>query len=366
MSIALVTLAKKLKTMKILRLVGIVLLAAIIFFGLFLIYSTLTCYKPEPKEIISENTNADTVPYNTPLNIISWNIGYAGLGNNMDFFYDSGKKVRDTYDRTLTNLDSISTTLSKHLTYNFFLLQEVDIESRRTYSINEVETITKKVNYYNAFAPNYIAKFVPIPPTNPMGGVYSGLLSISNYTPTISIRYQYPGSFGWPSRIFNLKRCMLVNRYPTKDGKELILINSHLSAFDDGSLKKQEMDFVKLFILEEYSKGNYVVVGGDWNQSPPKFSLTTFGSNYKVDFFILSNVDSTFMPKEWHWVYDKTAPTNRYLNEPYQKGKTFRSILDFFLASPNIEVVSNKTIDLEFANSDHNPVTMCFQLKKQE
>jgi hypothetical protein len=348
--------------MKILKLSGLIVLTAVILFGLFILYSTITYYDPQPQIVIAENQNSDTIPCDSTLTAISWNIGYAGLGDNMDFFYDSGKKVRDTYERTITNLDSITKFFKRNLSSSFFLIQEADIHSKRSYYINEMDTFLTHIAYYPAFAPNYVVKFVPIPLTEPMGQVTSGILSLSKFKPINSKRYSYPGSFGWPNRLFNLRRCMLVNRYPTKNGKEFILINTHKSAFDDGSLKKQEMMFLRNFILDEYSKGNYVIVGGDWNQSPATFKLNTFGENYKVDFFKLTNISNDFMPADWAWVYDSKVPTNRYLNKPYSQEETFKSIIDLFLLSPNIKVVQNQTFDLHFKSSDHNPISIGFRL----
>lgn len=349
--------------MKTLRFIGLILLSAILLFVLFIIYSTITYYDPPQELRIAQNTNPETIPCDSTLRILSWNIGYAGLGNDMDFFYDGGKKVRDSYERTAINLDSICSFLKQNSSKAFILIQEVDLHSKRSYYINEMDSIIKQVPYHAAIAPNYVVKFVPIPPASPMGQVNSGVLSLSKYTPTSSTRYGYPGKFGWPNRLFNLRRCMLVNRYPTSNGKEFILINTHMSAFDDGSLKKQEMQFLKDYILAEYSKGNYVLVGGDWNQSPPNFTLTTFGDNYKSESFKLTNINSDFMPAEWKWAFDPKSPTNRYLNESYKTGKTFRLIIDIFLVSPNIEVLQNQTCDLNFQNSDHNPISMSFKLR---
>lgn len=348
--------------MKTLRFIGLILLAAILFFVLFLVYSTVTYYNPAQKLILTENTKPDTIPSNSTLSVVSWNIGYAGLGDNMDFFYDRGEKVRDTHERTIINLDSINNFLKKNSSNPFVLVQEVDIHSKRSYFINEMNILTDQSGYFSSLAPNYVVNFVPVPPISPMGQVYSGIMSLSKYLPKTSIRYGYPGKFSWPNRLFNLRRCMLVNRYPTNNGKELVLINTHMSAFDDGSLKKQEMQYLKEFVLDEYSKGNYILVGGDWNQSPPNFSLTTFGENYKVDFFTLSNINADFLPNDWRWVYDPKSPTNRYLNESFTPGKTFRSIIDIFLVSPNIAVLQSQTFDLKFRNSDHNPISMSFKL----
>jgi endonuclease/exonuclease/phosphatase family metal-dependent hydrolase len=343
--------------------IGIIMLVGILLFGLFIIYSMLTFYNP-PKELtLADHPKPDTVKCDTTYRVLSWNIGYAGLGDNMDFFYDGGTKVRDTYERVIINFNSILAFLKQNSSQDFIMLQEIDQKSKRSYSVSEVDSISQ-LGLHAAFAMNYVVKFVPVPPGAPMGQVKSGILSLSKNLPGKSVRYSYPGMFDWPTRLFNLRRCMLVNRYPTNNGKEFILINTHMSAFDDGSLKKQEMQYLKNFVLAEYEKGNYVVVGGDWNQSPPEFPLTKFGENYQSDSFILSNIASDFMPSEWKWAFDPDSPTNRYMNQAYVPGKTFCCLIDHFLVSPNVEIIQNETINLNFQNADHNPILMKFRLKK--
>lgn len=350
--------------MKILKFSGYFVLLCVLFFAGFILYSQLSWYNPPEKLEISAHSNPDTIRCDSVYRVLSWNIGYAGLGDDMDFFYDGGKMTRGTLSRTRVNLDSISHFLKRKSDRDFILIQEVDLHSKRSYYLNELDTLLNQSTFHPALAPNYVVGFVPVPPKDPMGQVNSGILSLSRFLPESSVRFAYPGKFGWPNRLFNLRRCMLVNRYPTSNGKELILINTHMSAFDDGSLKKQEMQFLKEFIGNEYSGGNYVVVGGDWNQSPPGFPLTRFGENYKSESFILSNIGSDFMPEDWKWAFDPESPTNRYNNEIYSPGKTFRCLIDMFLVSPNIEVVQNHTYDLNFRNSDHNPIEMQFLLKE--
>lgn len=349
--------------MKPLKYIGIILATGILLFALFIVYSMLTFYDPPKELILAQNTKPDTVNCDSTHQVLSWNIGYVGLGDNMDFFYDGGERVRDSYERVMINLDSILTFLKRNSSRDFILLQEVDQKSKRSYSFSEVDSIGQ-TGFHSSFALNYDVKFVPVPPGSPMGQVKSGILSLSKYLPEKSVRYGYPGMFDWPNRLFNLRRCMLVNRYPTSNQKEFILINTHMSAFDDGSLKKQEMQYLKDFVLSEYAKGNFVIVGGDWNQSPPEFPLTRFGENYQSDSFILSNIATDFMPAGWKWAFDPKLPTNRYLNESYVPDKTFRCLIDHFLVSPNVEVLQNETINLNFRNSDHNPILMGFRLLK--
>src|SRR3712207_9581560 len=47
-------------------------------------------------------------------------------------------------------------------------------------------------------------------------------------------------------------------------------INTHCSAYDKGGkMKLEQMKYLSQFIDSEYKKGNYVLVGGDWNQLMP-------------------------------------------------------------------------------------------------
>jgi endonuclease/exonuclease/phosphatase family metal-dependent hydrolase len=153
-----------------------------------------------------------------------------------------------------------------------------------------------------------------------------------------------------------LKRCYMEFRYPLKNGKELVVINQHLSAYDDGTVKQRQMDTLKVKLLAEYKKGNYVVVGGDWNTYPPGYTSNL--KNKGKDGVIEKSMDANYPEPGWSYVYDDTTPTNRKLYEPYAKGETDAVVIDYFLLSPNLYGISCKTVDLGFANSDHHPVYM--------
>ena len=79
--------------MKYLRYLLYVLLIPVAVFLFILIYGTLSDYKPDEQILLSENLHAPDLTDST-FNIMIWNIGYCGLGEKMDFFYDGGKGVR--------------------------------------------------------------------------------------------------------------------------------------------------------------------------------------------------------------------------------------------------------------------------------
>jgi endonuclease/exonuclease/phosphatase family metal-dependent hydrolase len=179
-------------------------------------------------------------------------------------------------------------------------------------------------------------------------------------TPITSIRYAFPGKYGFPKQLFMLDRCFLVNRYPLSNGKQLVLINTHNEAFDPGEIRKAQMEYLKKFLLDEYSKGNYIIAGGDWNQSPPDFR-PEFTANKVNQAQMMLKPD--YLPQDWTWAYDNTVPSNRSVTEPYDPSVTTTTIIDFFLLSPNVEEISVRCINLNFQNSDHNPVILNAKLK---
>ena len=157
-----------------------------------------------------------------------------------------------------------------------------------------------------------------------------------------------------------LDRCFLVSRYQL-DGakKEMVMINTHNSAYDDGTLRSNQMTYLKNFLVGEYEKGNYVIVGGDWNQCPPKFN-PEFADNL-MDNNNRMDIDQEYLPG-WKWAYDSKIPTNRRVVSIYDKSTTLTTVIDFFLLSPNIEMVNVQGIHLGFEHSDHHPVKLKIQL----
>ena len=131
------------------------------------------------------------------------------------------------------------------------------------------------------------------------------------------------------------------------------MVNTHNSAYDDGAERQEAMSYLRSFLIAEEKKGSYIVAGGDWNQTPPGYPESKGTKHVKP-----LAIDNTYMPSGWQWVYDATIPSNRFLDSKYQKGITQTTILDFFLCSPNIRCINVKTVELGFANSDHNPVLL--------
>ncbi len=346
----------------ILRILKVLVGLPILYLVLVILAATLFDYKPELEEKLWQG-EGDVVEARDTFRVFNWNIGYAGLGDDMSFFYDGGDKTRTSKERTLENLQAIEEELLKQKEQtDFFLLQEVDMSSTRSYRVNEQEAIRAQLApYHSFFALNYKVGYIPMPFFKPMGKVKAGLGSYTRFAPSEVERYSFTGNYGWPKGTMMLDRCFMLKRFALSNGKELVLINTHNSAYDDGSLRTQQMEYLRGIVEAEYEAGNYVVVGGDWNQNPPhKGDANELGGRGHLANIRIS---ANFMPKGWRWVYQEKPHTNRLIDEVYRPGKTITSVIDFFLVSPNVKVLKSANHDLQFKHSDHNPVSMTFCLK---
>ncbi|MBK7713265.1 MAG: endonuclease/exonuclease/phosphatase family protein [Bacteroidales bacterium] len=327
-----------------------------------IIYALISDYTPEEKSTISVNESPTVVSDTSELTLMTWNIGYCGLDRDMDFFYDGGTKVFTPKEKCIENQAAVENFLMLNDSIDFLFIQEIDKASKRSYRINQYDSLAGKLESMKGFfAKNYDVFFVPLPPASPMGQVLSGLSTLSKGQPSVSIRYSFPGEYGFPKQLFMLDRCFLVNRYPLTNGRELIIINTHNEAFDKGNIRKAQMAYLREFILSEYNKNNYIITGGDWNQTPPAFR-PAFASNVP-DTANLA-IPEDFLPSGWKWLFDNTNPSEREVVKAYDASVTPTTIYDFFLISPNIKAVSVKCINLNFANSDHNPVIVKVKLNQ--
>lgn len=328
-----------------------------LYIGSNLLYATLTDFQPPLSEVLPVENTQSHKPKDDTFTFLIWNIGYAGLGAQEDFFYDGGKMVIAPEKRVKENLEGIKRFLQTHEQTDFILLQEVDRASRRSHYYDQLKHIaTYLPNHSYTYARNYLVDFVPVPYLQPMGKVDAGLGSYSRYRVEEAIRYQLPGSFPWPKRIYFLDRCILTQRIRLPHGKDLVVINIHNSAYDNtGELKSKELAFIRQLVADEFEKGNYIVAGGDWNQTPPNWNKYTFVK--AGDDYVAENISEDFLPG-WQWAFDPSVPTNRNVNTPYRPETTSGTIIDFYLVSPNLKIEQIKTHDLQFAFSDHQPVSL--------
>jgi endonuclease/exonuclease/phosphatase family metal-dependent hydrolase len=343
-------------------LVGVVGLSFVLFLG----YVTIT--EEVPKDVIKlevEDNNQKVLEVGEPFSATIFNIGYGGLDQDQDFFMDGGKGSRSSSEeQTLNNLENMLSFLQK-VDSDFILIQEIDVKSRRSYDTNQVAMFEEGLSGYGStFAYNYNTPWVPVPILKPMGYANSGLSSFSKYQIEEATRYQLPGRESWPRQLFELDRAIVETKIPVSNGKYVRMVNVHLSAYDKGGkIRAQQVVFLKKYMNEHYKNGDYVILGGDWNQllSDVQLNDPAFMKEWPE---WLVQLPEDFTDGGFQWAVDSTVWTVRDDVKPYVAGENFVTIIDGFLVSPNIEIVEVKGHDLGFEHSDHNPVTTTLKLKE--
>jgi Endonuclease/Exonuclease/phosphatase family. len=246
---------------------GIVVLIILILLVCAVLWLTIREYRPEKEEALKVPKNTRTLSLDDSLRIITYNIGYAGLDKSEDFFMDGGSEVQpDSKEQVETNLTGIKKVLTENPADVYFL-QEVDKDSKRSFHIDETEYLKSSLNMEGIFAYNFKCDFVPYP-LPPIEKVNSGIFTMTDLKVNSAARLALPESFSWPVKTCNLKRCMQETRIPLEGtDAELVLINFHLEAYDDGDGKIAQSKMLAEKLSKEYEAGNYVIAGGDFNQT---------------------------------------------------------------------------------------------------
>lgn len=344
--------------------IGAVLGVLVLAFAGLVGWLTIREYRPAAVENITvfEAGNKSIAPGDS-LTVLSQNTGYAGLGAESDFFMDGGKDVKPTRDQELANREGIVQQLISQ-DADVYFLQEVDTDSSRSYGMNQQgwyhRTMSGSGNgpYSDAHALNYSCDFVPFP-WPPLGKVHSGLQTLSRFEVDKAERVALPCPFSWPVRAANLKRCLLVSYVPLEGtDKELVLVNLHLEAYDDGEGKAAQTKALLDLLTAEYEKGNYVIAGGDFNQTFPG-ALDAFPVQ-DPSLWTPGVLEEDVLPEGWRFACDLSVPSCRLLNHPYDpdpEGNQFY-VIDGFILSPNVRLDSVETLDEQFQYTDHNPVSL--------
>lgn len=365
------------KTFKIL---GIVLLSCCLFLALlvggYALYLQLSYDRlPDQIDLSTENNQTQLLNSETVYTAVTYNLGFGAYEPSYTFFMDTGRmndgtKTQGQYSRAFSKeraIANIETSLSilQSLDSDFYLLQEVDTDSTRSYHVNQAAMILEGLSgygsvYTNAFHSPYL--FYPI--LSPHGFVQSGLLTLSRYRIEDNTRRSLPIDNGFITRLTDMDRCFTVSHVPVENGKTLSLITLHLTAYDEGGvIRKQQLDMLLAVMEEEYALGNYVIAGGDFNHDIAS-TIDLFPSEQQIPDWVyaLSQEDLT---SHFSFVipdnYDQ-VPSCRGADIPYEEGVTYTVTIDGFIVSDNVDA-SSQVISTDFVSSDHQPVKLSFRLK---
>ena len=350
--------------------------------GAYVSYMVIQFYRlPEQLDLSQEiyNNQSASLDPQKKYTITTYNIGFGAYNRDFSFFMDSGEMLDGTKltgkNSKAKSLEIVKTNtagairISKAFLPDFMFFQEVDIKATRSHHYNQYEALKEAFPSYAAsFAYNFHSAFLFYPLNDPHGEVEAGIVTFSKYNITSSTRYKLPIDETFPNKFFDLDRCFMISRLPISGGGELVLINVHLSAYDEGGLIRQaQMKLLKNILTTEYEVGNYVIVGGDFNHDIAS-SINTFPTMQKVPEWVFV-LDESELPLGYSFCASKINPSCRSSDMAYIAGVNYTVTIDGFIISDNITALSINNIvslaeeDVSFLYSDHNCVVLEFSLK---
>ena len=276
------------------RTILILLIIAVLTIGGYISYLQINYYRiDDGVELPVSNQRAENIEVGKDYTVMTYNIGFGAYDHEFSFFMDKGRmndgsEVSGTYGKARskesveTNTHGAKAHIEKH-SPDFCILQEVDTASTRSFFINQRNIIESAFDdYCSVYGENFHSSYLCYPINDPHGSVRAGLLTLSRYKIANAVRRSYPVDESFITKFFDLDRCFVITRIPTNTGKKLVLINSHMSAYDEGGLiRQQQLELLRNVLTEEYDKGNYVIAGGDFNKdlsgNAEKFFNTSAG-----------------------------------------------------------------------------------------
>jgi hypothetical protein len=118
----------------------VIAVVAVGFIGL-IVYAIVSDYKPDEQELIVLSDKPSLLDDSLSYNLLTWNIGYAGLDKEMDFFYDGGTKVITPESICMENISGIEDFLLRNDTIDFIYIQEIDKDSKRSYNVDQFQRL---------------------------------------------------------------------------------------------------------------------------------------------------------------------------------------------------------------------------------
>lgn len=354
--------------MKIFKKTLLVITFVISAFTIFIYSST---YQPAKIQIekVFNSEPAPVLQSAQKVKVLNWNVQYMA-GKNYVFYYDlPGFKGPDERPSS----EDIDTTFKRVVDVivdeqpDIILLQEIDVGAKRTDYEDQIERLIQMLPpEYGCYSSSYYWKALFVPHPRIKGKVGMKVVTISKYKMSGAKRYQLPQM---PADIvtkqFNFKRCILETRFNVNGGEELVVLNTHLDAFAQGSdAMEKQINLVDELLTGFQNDGLSWLIGGDFNLLAPGVYdlMNDYERQYyqpqselgklTAKFSSIPSVENTTGPERKKWF-------TQFPNDPKieQPNKT----IDYIFYSKKFKVDSayvrqHDTLDI----SDHLPVVAEF------
>ncbi|PCH91945.1 hypothetical protein COB80_01125 [Candidatus Kaiserbacteria bacterium] len=295
------------------------------------------------------------------LKILTWNLGYGAMGAEADVSFEGGKNIIPSSKKAIVkNISGIQKVLEKSKA-DVFLLQELSSGSL----LNRWHNIRHAVQHVlPRHSRNMVSNF-SLPLFFDFLRNEHGLGTFVKEKLNIHRKHSSPLAGGeLYYKVIRRFDYALTTFVETGDGKVVAFINTHLSSFDiRGTVRIEQFKQLIAYVKKLTKNGYSVVIGADWNMHAGKVNFSKDSDKKQYEKYT-HDFPYHLLGDGWTSHFAPNTPTLRAANRPYKKGESTTATVDGFICSPDIQVDSITTLDLDFEHSDHNPVEIVVSQKE--
>lgn len=345
--------------------VGIPFIILLIFLHGFAYFFAMQPNEVEEMPIVTIQKIDQKLKKGDKVKILNWNVQYMGSKNYI-FFYDvldgSGKDDRPSAEDIAKTLKEVAKVIIEQKP-DFILLQEIDENSKRTDyqdQLTQLLALLPKEYGYHTSAFYHQAAFVPHPRI--MGRVGMKLSIISRYPIVKARRHQLSlmPNF-WVMQQFNLKRCVLEATVKMDNGEELVLLNTHLDAFAQGTNTMENQVKEVATLLDRLEKeGKKWLIGGDFNLLPHAKAFYALPEYFRVYYKLPSEITSLINKYQVVPTMEQMngSPEKYYTHFPNDpRAKQPDRTIDYIFLSKGLKIINSEVLQKgTWHISDHLPI----------
>jgi endonuclease/exonuclease/phosphatase family metal-dependent hydrolase len=315
--------------------------------------------------------------------IMTWNIRF-GIGRGEWFGDACGDKVVYSEEEILTKLQLICDHINQ-VKPDILLLQEVDVNSKRSAYVNQLKWIMDHTYFgYAVYGLQWKAQFIP---SDGLGRLEEANVILSRWPISQATRIQLPlrQDQGALTRYFYERCCMVKAKIEIPGVDGFYAVNIHASAFATDDTKRQHIIRFKNELDNIAANGGWFVAGGDMNTLPPGSDSTDYcmedicpgesfhqpgddpmhkeGSNYTPESQWLVDLYNTYTCAVA--LHDYQQNQEAYFSHTTRPEHFWDRTLDYLFTNSRWQKGTTVTHQDFLTDSDHAPVSSVVILKKK-
>ena len=317
------------------------------------------------------------------IQVMTWNIRF-GIGRGEWFGDACGDKVVYSKTEILAKLQEIADRINQ-VKPDILLLQEVDMNSKRSAYVNQLQWIMDHTYFsYAVYGLQWNAQFIP---SDGLGRLEEANVILSRWPIGKSTRIQLPlrKDQGALTRYFYERCCMVKAKIEIPGVSDFYAVNIHASAFATNDTKHQHIIEFKNELDKIVTEGGWFVAGGDMNTLPPGSDSTDYcvedicpgesfhhpnddpphkdGSNYTPESDWLNGLYNTYNCAVQLADYQQNQ--SAYFSHTTRPSHFWDRTLDYLFTNSRWQKNATVTHQDFLTDSDHAPVSSMVILKKK-